>query len=318
MSFRRLTALPATLLATLLLIAMPASAQDADLALRVKRLESQVKALQRQVFPGSAGESLQPEVSSAAPPAGPPVGTPASSALADAQSRLTALEGQVAALTDQTERATYSIGQMERRFAALDARIVALEAKPAAADPDLAGNPPREATAPPTTKPTTKPATPAPKPATDPARAARVAAVPVPKSDDPADDRYVYGYRLWAANLYPEARAELARVPKEYPKDRRASWALNLLGRAYLDEGLATKDTTLLTKAAESFFDNYQKNQDGERTPDSLYYLGRTLTALKEKARACDAYGAFEEVYGTTAAAGLRAQVAQGKKDAGC
>lgn len=310
-----LAALPSALLATAAPLS-PATAQDADLQLRVKRVEQQVRALQRSVFPNSGGEFFEPEIPASSPSAAP-VGTPASSALADAQSRLTALEGQVAALTDQTERATYSVGQMERRIAALEARLTALEARAAAAP---ASAPPEEegtTAAPPVdTASATRPR--AQTVANDPGRAARLAAVAVPRTSDVADDRYVYGYRLWAANLYPEARDQLARVPKEYPKHRRASWALNLLGRSYMDEGLATRDNALLTKAAESFFDNYQKYQAGERTPDSLYFLGRTLMALKEKARACDAYGAFDEVYGTTATAGLRAQVAQGKKDAGC
>ncbi len=314
--------LVAALLPAAVLLSAPAAAQDADLAGRVKRLEQQVRALQRTVFPGGGGELLAPEIAPAAPNA-PPAGTPASSALADAQARLTALEGQVAALTDQTERATHGLGQLETRFAALEARLAALEAR---------GSPTAGGTAPPATDDGVgseagpegesggAAAAPQPAPAAgaDGARAARIAAVERPKTADPADDRYVYGYRLWAANLYPEARAELAKVVRDSSKHRRASWAQNLIGRSYMDEGLATRDNALLTKAAEAFFDNYQKFQDGERSPDSLYYLGRTLTALKEKARACDAYGAFDEVYGSVATSTLKAQVKQGRKDAGC
>ncbi len=49
-----------------------------------------------------------------------------------------------------------------------------------------------------------------------------------------------------------------------------------------------------------------------------MYYLGRSLLALKEKARACDAFLTFDEVYGPNATSTLKALVAQGKKDAGC
>ena len=320
---RSLRSVPAALLPAAVLLAVPAAAQDADLSLRVKRLEQQVRALQRAVFPGGAGELLAPEIAPAQPNAAP-AGSPASSALADAQARLTALEGQVAGLTDQTERATYTLGQLEGRFAALEARLAALEARaPAAVAGEGAVAPVvdegvgAEGEAAPADPPAPEPEA-APAAAGVGARASRVAAVARPSTADPADDRYVYGYRLWAANLYPEARTELAAVVKTYPKHRRASWAQNLIGRSYMDEGLVTKDKALLTKAAEAFFDNYQTFQDGERAPDSLYYLGRTLMALKEKARACDAYGAFDEVYGPVATSALKAQVRQGQKDAGC
>ena len=304
-------------------LSAPLAAQDSDLALRVKRLEQQVRALQRSVFPNSGGEFFAPEIAPGQP-AATPAGTPASSALADAQSRLTALEGQVAQLTDQTERATYTLGQLESRFAALEARLATMEgrlatpaggAAPAARPADDGIGSESEGVAAPT------PATPTPAaalPGASAARAARLAAVERPSTADTADDRYVYGYRLWSANLYPEARAELAKVVTGSPKHRRASWAQNLIGRAYMDEGLATRNNALLTKAAEAFFDNYQTFQDGERAPDSLYYLGRTLMALKEKARACDAYGAFDEVYGSVATSNLKAMVRQGQKDAGC
>ena len=298
------------LLGALVVLATPVAAQDSDLALRVKRLESQVKALQRSVFPGAKGEFFEPEIQPAVPSA-EPTGTPASSALADTQARLTALEGQVASLTDQTERATYSVGQVEKRLSALEERIATLEARAQGSATEAfgsSGGAPVAAEA---------PAAPTPAPP-NAARAARIAAVELPKSADPADDRYVYGYRLWAANLYPEARTELAKVVSQYPKNRRASWAQNLLGRAYFDESQTTGNPELLKKAAEAFFDNYQTNPKGERASDSVYYLGRSLLALKEKARACDAFLTFDEVYGSTATLNLKALVAQGKKDAGC
>ena len=294
---------PLALIASTLLLPAAAQAQNADLDGRVKRLEAQVRALQRTVFPGSGGEFFEPEVT-AAPPT--PVGSPATGALVDAQARVSALETQVAGLTDSTERASYAVGQLEARLGALEARIAALEARGAAA-PAPAAQPVEGAAA-----------TPAPAPPPSPARAARVAAVERPSSSDRADDGYVYGYRLWAANLYPEARAELGKVVAGHPKHRRASWAQNLLGRAWLDEGQAARDNDMLKRAAQAFFDNYQANPDGERAADSVYYLGRTLLALKDKPRACDAFLTFEEVYGSTATANLRALAAQGKKDAGC
>ena len=302
---------PAALLAATLLLPATAHAQNGDLDGRVKRLEAQVRALQRSVFPASKGDLFEPEVTAPTPAA--PVGTPATGALVDVQTRVGALEQQVAGLTDSTERATYAVGQMEARLTALDARIAALEARGTAA--------PVETLDPVSEDPTDTSSAGIPlllplRSSTTPS--ARVAAVERPSTSDPADDRYVYGYRLWSANLYPEARAELAGVVASYPKHRRASWAQNLLGRAWLDEGLAARNNGMLKRAAQVFFDNYQTNPDGERAADSVYYLGRTLLALKDKPRACDAFLTFEEVYGSTASATLRALTTQGKTEAGC
>lgn len=305
---------PLALFASALVLPAVVHAQNADLDVRVKRLEAQVRALQRSVFPGSKGELFEPEVSTAPGPS-TPVGTPATGALVDAQTRVSALETQVANLTDSTERATYAVGQVETRLNALEARIAALEARGTAAPPQPIPNTDRSEDAGETASAVAPPAATPPQ---STGRVARVAGVERPSSSDTADDRYVYGYRLWGANLYPEARKELAAVVSAYPKHRRASWAQNLLGRAWLDEGLVAKDNDMLKRAAQAFFDNYQANPDGERAADSVYYLGRSLLALKDKPRACDAFLTFDEVYGPNSTANLRALVAQGKKDAGC
>ena len=48
------------------LTAMPALAQD-DSEQRIRKLESEVRALQRKVFPGGDGRFFEPEISSAQP-----------------------------------------------------------------------------------------------------------------------------------------------------------------------------------------------------------------------------------------------------------
>src|SRR3546814_15128458 len=70
----------------------------------------------------------------------------------------------------------------------------------------------------------------------DEGRKAAVAAVERPDTGDAAEDAYIYGYRLWEAKFYPEAEAQLKSVVEKYSSHRRASFAQNLLGRAYLDE----------------------------------------------------------------------------------
>lgn len=159
--------------------------------------------------------------------------------------------------------------------------------------------------APVATKPTTSVAV-------DPARAQLVAAVEKPSTADPADDLYVYGFRLWQAKLYPEAQSQLKQVVSKYPTNRRASWAQNLLGRAYLDEGKPSL-------ASLAFYENYKKFPDGERAPDSLYFLTVALKRLgKPSADICQVYDELSEVYATKITAQMKDDIARGRVTEKC
>ncbi|MBX9797717.1 MAG: hypothetical protein K2Y03_12595 [Sphingomonas sp.] len=291
---------------------------------RVDRLEREMRAVQRKVFPGGNAAYFPPEVT---PPAAasPAPGVPATSAVADLQTRLTALESQLATVTGQVEQNQYKIQQLEDAFnaykRATDTRLKALEgAGTVAADPGTA--PAAAAPAPAAaaaTKPaagtTTTPAKPAPaaaaKPA-DPARARLIAAVEKPVTADPADDLYVYGFRLWQAKLYPEAAAQLSQVAVKYPAHRRASWAQNLLGRSYLDDNQPQQ-------AARAFLKNYKDYPDGERTPDSLYYLTVALKKLgKPSADICKVFDAIAARYESRLSAQLKADVVRGRAEEKC
>jgi TolA-binding protein len=146
-------------------------------------------------------------------------------------------------------------------------------------------------------------------PAPAPAPAATMPAIA--KTGDPAEDGYMLGYSLWSQKRYADAETELAKVVAKYPKHTRASYAQNLIGRAYLDDGQ-------LAEAAKAFYASYKQFPRGERAPDSLYFLGQTLQKLKKNADACQAYGEFQDVYGAAANATLKAKVAQGRVDAKC
>ena len=137
---------------------------------------------------------------------------------------------------------------------------------------------------------------PAPPPST---RVAAVQAIVKPQTDDPGDDEYVYGYRLWDAKFYPEAEQQLKLFLQKYPKHRRASWGRNLLGRAYLDDGNPSE-------AAKWFLQNYQTDKRGERASDSLLYLAVTMKQMKDTKRACIALAEFSETYATEAAGRLQ------------
>jgi TolA-binding protein len=174
------------------------------------------------------------------------------------------------------------------------------------------------ATRPPVSKPaspTVKPATPATAAAAaakDPLRAKKVAAVEKPPvTDDAAEDSYLYGYRLWQAKLYPEAEAVFQKVVATYPTHKRASYAQNLLGRSYLEEGN-------LRAAMQSFYDNFHKMPDGERAPDSLSYLAQTLIKIDKPAKACEVYGVLDQVYGAKISEAMRADIIRGRAQAQC
>lgn len=297
-----------------------AVAQDAALSGRVDRLEREMRAVQRKVFPGGAGQTVEPQIVPESNTTVP--GTPSGSPLVDLGARVAALESQSAALIGQIEQAQYRLRQLEDAFSAYkrstDARIKALEETASAVavrDPivpaaDVAVATPKPATS--------KPAAdaPAPKPATTAAaggaRAQQVAAIEKPNSGDAAEDGYTYGFRLWQAKLYPEARRELEAVATKYPKHRRASYAQNLLGRAYLDANAPSL-------AAVAFYQNYKTNPNGERAPDSLYYLAQALVKLKKpSSEICKVYGELTQLYGDKLSAEMTAGVAKGRTEQKC
>jgi tRNA(Ile)-lysidine synthase len=132
-------------------------------------------------------------------------------------------------------------------------------------------------------------------------RVAAVKAIVKPQTDDPGEDEYTYGFKLWEAKFYPEAAQQLKLYIDKYPRHKRVSYAKNLLGRAYLDDNQPRE-------AANWFLQNYQGNKRGERAADSLLYLAQAMVDLKDSSRACIALGEFSDTYKTEAAGRLRSQ----------
>lgn len=317
---------------------MPLMAQSNEVELRVNKLEREMRAVQRKVFPGAP--QVQPEIGLATGNVGP--AAPATTApLTDLTSRLDALESQLRMLTGQVETDGNRLRKLEEAVKTLatstDSRLKALEPPPpvtvieneaAVSSPPVVAvmEVPAQTSRPAQVAPTPRPAptvttptrtapvaAPASGPAAknDPSRKAMVDAVEIPLSGDAAEDAYSYGFRLWQAKLYPEAQAKLKEFAAKYPRHRRASYAQNLLGRAYLDEGKPAL-------ASVAFYENYTRNSKGERAAESLYYLGVSLTRLKKLPDACKVYDEFADVYGTTAAAELQTRVTKGRADAKC
>jgi TolA-binding protein len=308
-------------------VALPLAAQTTTgtLDLRVGKLEKEMKAVQRTVFP--QGAPVQPDLS-ATPTPSTAAGNPASAPLSDLTTRVDTLEKSLSALTGTSEQNGYRIKQLEDALTKVQARLATLEGggtaaptpttavdKPAAPAPALvaASTTPKPATVAP--KPATTPAKPATTTTTakpDPARKALVAAVEVPSTGDAEEDAYSYGFRLYTAKLYPEAQAKLKEFTAKYPATaKRWSYAQNLLGRAYLDEGKPAL-------ASVAFYDNYQKAPRGDRAADSLTWLGGALIKLKKPADACKVFDELNDVYAAKLTADQKARAAKGRADAKC
>jgi TolA-binding protein len=288
-------------LAGLALGMMPQVAQAQTADERLARIETQLRALQRQVFPGGDQRFFEPEIT--APQGGAPGSTVSAtadtSALTGVLSRLESIELQLARLVAATE-------VNENSLMLLETRVVAMETAAAAAPAVAAAGQPASFDAPTgvISTPATAASASAPAPATagpTPERLAGVQAILKPATDDAGDDDYVYGFRLWEAGFYPEAQQQLALFLERHPNHSRVTFGRNLLGRAFLDAGEPRR-------AATHFFENYQANKQAARAPDSLLYLAESMIALGDTSRACIALAEFGETYPALAIGRLQAQ----------
>ncbi|QGY81788.1 tetratricopeptide repeat protein [Sphingorhabdus lacus] len=294
------------------MMSVSALAQDANLDGRVGKLEKEMRAVQRQVFPNGAGKFLEPEIQS--PTAQKPT-TSSSTATADLLVRVDALETQLATLTGQFEQHDNAMRQMETRLKAIEAQLKAQADQAAAGTASVA---PVVTT--PAATPVATPAAAKPKPATTTpavaakptaARTAAVAAIEKPATGDAFEDGYTYGFRLWEAKFYPEAQVTLEETIKKNPKHKRLSYARNLLGRTWLDD---KKPAT----AVKVFYDNYKTDPRGDRAPESLFFLGSALTDLGKTAEACEAFNELAKSYPDVATGRLADRIAGGKTRAKC
>ena len=276
-------------------VAMPAIAQRAEpIDRRVERIEQQLRAVQRRVFPN--GQMAEPEIPADVQSA--MGGAPGGTAINNLIARVDALESQLRSLTNPVEESNNRSQRNAADIAALRAelggRLDRLEAAPPPA-PSAAGARLRTREEPISVVTETPPPAAAPAPA-------RVV--------DEAEAAYNVGYRLWNERRYTEAQGALGDVATRFPNSRWASWARNLQGRAYLDDN---KPAT----AARILLANYQDNPRGERAPDSLYYLGQALTRLDRKAEACRVYDELASVYPDLREA-VRTRLPRARADAGC
>lgn len=293
--------------------AVPAIAQQAlPVDKRVDKLEKEMKAVQRKVFPGGAQQYFEPEIKpQVAPPT--PAGSPADGLVTDLTRRVDTLEKALAALTGQVEQNSYNLRKLEDQFAKMkgdaEFRLNALEGKgpPAAAGAQAGATVPY--VVPPAPKGVTGGAA---APAPTMAAPAATPPAPVAASGDAGKDAYMAGYALWEQKKYPEAIAALKAMYAKYPKHKYASYARNLAGRAYLDAGQ-------YNEAIREFFEN-TKIEDGERAPHSYVFMAQALMKRKPPLfdKACQAYEVLQAKYPDKVTGPLAEMVAKGKADAKC
>lgn len=294
------------LIALVVPMATPLIAQttSGDTEIRLRKVESEVAAIQRAVFPGGDGKffpQLQSGTASTVQP-----GSPASAPSSDMLVRMDALEGQVARLTAQVEEDHNRLEKMDARLAAIEGanKVQTVTDAPASSstDANLAAM-----GAAPKPVPATSAAKPAPKPAAKPTadgaakRVAAVKAVVKPSTRDAGDDEYSYGFRLWEAKFFPESEQQLKMFLQKYPKHARTSYARNLLGRDYLDDGNPHE-------AAGWFLQNYKTEPKGDRAPDSLLMLAESMRQLGDTTRGCVALKQFGSTFPAEASGRLKGQ----------
>lgn len=291
---------------------LPAMAQDGVSEARLRKVEAEVRALQRRVFPGGEGRFFEPQIDSAGTAGAAQTNPNSTTAVTDILARLDAIELQLQRLTAESEVNTNSISGLDMRVRALegvDTKSVISNGTPVGGEIGTGAN-----LAPSTPAPSTAVnSTPTPSVATGPSaeRLSGVQAITKPQTDDAADDEYSYGFRLWNAGYYPEAQQQLSKFVEENPSHWRATYGRNLLGRAYLDNGQARE-------AAPWFLRNYQTDKQAARAGDSLLFLAEAMIALEDTSRACIALSEFGETYPALASGRLSDQYERNRQKVSC
>ena len=289
------------LIAAALATAMPVFAQglppgvsDPVLGKRVGKLESEMRAVQRKVFPGGDPRFFEPEIQPAAPTPAETVGSPASAPLTDLTARVGELEGQLRTLTGQVEANQFKVRQLEETLTKFkgdaEFRLGAIEggARPAPQTNADIG------------------ASPAPNDAAPVAPTRPEAAVPTT-----VEGQWRAAYALVLQKKYSEAETALTDFLSANPKAARASDAQYWLGKSYAADRQHAA-------AAKAYLDGYQKYPKGTRAPDSLLGLSQALIDLKKPAQACQSLGELEAVYGAKLTPALKAQAEKARTAAKC
>ncbi len=282
-------------------------AQDENVERRVEKLEKEVRAVQRVVFPKGSDRFFEPEIVPEKSPTTTNQNSTDNAAVRDLLGRVNALEEQLATLTGQLEEQQFKMRSVETRLADLEKGV---KEQQAAASETASASPSSSAAASSSSASSAQTSQAAAAPVSS-ARRDAVAAIEIPSTGDEFEDSYNYGFRLWDAKFYPEAQVQLQETVDKFPNHPRASFARNLLGRAWLDDNKPTNATKIL-------YDNYVSDPRGARAPDSLYFLGNALTNMNELSKACEAYQQLQDAYPEISEGRLASRLSRGRSAAKC
>jgi TolA-binding protein len=280
---------------------MPVAAQAVDvgkLDRRVGKLESEMRAVQRKVFPGGDARFFEPEIPppSAAPAPAPTA--PATTPITDLTARVDALEGSVRTLTGQIEAVEYKLRQLEdgqrRMKGDVEFRLNTLE-NPGGA----AAATPGDVVAPAAGTPTPPPASAVPAAELAPAKPAT------------ADTAWALAYPKVTAREWPAVESQMTKFVADWPKSPRVAQAKYWIGRSHAARNQHAQ-------AAQSFLDVYQSAPRSTPAPDALIGLAGALNAMAKTENACQVLGELQSVYGAKLTDTQKADAARQRTRAKC
>jgi tol-pal system protein YbgF len=291
--------LPISVLASLLLFAAPALAQDTrGLTDRLDRLERDLNTLQSQFYRGQGGKPASANGGDSGVAGG---------AYAMLDDRLNRLEDQMRDLTGQIEKTQYLVNQLaaklERGQSDTDFRLKQLEEKqtvaaaPAAPAPE-AGKPAAEAGLAPAAGFLKGPGLAAPAPA----------APPLPAK--PAAEQYDYAFNLLKNSDYDGATTSFQAFLAAHPADPLAGNAAYWLGQISFAQGH-------YDQAAVIFLDAYTKYPKSAKAGESLLKVGLSMAQLNKKKEACAALHRFQSEF-PDASDSLKRQANAERQKQGC
>ncbi|WP_439544872.1 YbgF trimerization domain-containing protein [Sandarakinorhabdus sp.] len=295
--------LPLTLLVAFAL-PVPLAAQAVDvgkLDRRVGKLESEMRAVQRKVFPGGDPRFFEPEIpnQAAAPP--PPPTAPATTPITDLTARVDALEGSVRGLTGQIEAMEYKLRQLEdgqrRMKGDVEFRLNALE-NPGGAAPDSGATTLLDGAA----GSTAGPSVPA---------AAVPAAPPPPAKAATADAAWALAYAKVTARDWPGVETQMTKFIADWPKSTRIAQAKYWIGRSHAARNQHPQ-------AAQAFLDVYQSTPRAAAAPDALLGLAGALNTMAKTENACQVLGELQSVYGAKLTESQKADAGRLRTKAKC
>lgn len=206
--------------------------------------------------------------------------------------RISRLEQEIRTLHGTIEQLQYSNQKLAVDLKKLsddaDYRLRAMEEKQAAASVIPA---PAPIAAPVPAAPTTAEAAqyePAKKPDAKPAPA--TAAAPTGNDFPDANAHYSSAFKLLNEKKYSEAATSFDGFVKKYPADPLTANAYYWLGESYY----ARAD---YTRAAESFRKGFEVGPSGQKAPDNLYKLAKSLEQVKRTNEACVVLGQIIKKY---------------------